>query len=224
MPATVPNGPADVATFGASNLTSISISENFDQQVSGITFNPGASGFTITIAEPAGKRLLLLRISGVGIVNKSGITQNFVSNSTFAGHGTFLFTGNSTAGSSTVFTNNGAEFGTFYPPIPGVAFLDTSTAGSGVFINNPGSVPGLTGGAMPGAVSFEDNATAGHGTFTNNGAGNNIPGPNTTFSGKCERRRRVFYQQWRYRHHQSGLQRWHHFIRGLLDCCQCDVH
>jgi hypothetical protein len=166
VPATVPNGPADTAAFGTSNLTSVSISNNDGyEQVSGITFNIGASPFMITVAEPAGGQGFVLIISGTGIVNNSGIIQNFVSNSAFNGHGQFLFENNSTAGSTTVFTNNGASVRTFDPFIAGTAFIDTSSAGSGTFINNPGSAD-----AIPGFVSFEDNATASHGRFVNNGA------------------------------------------------------
>src|SRR6266496_3513972 len=73
-PMTVPNGPADVATFGLSNTTDVSISEN--TEVNGIVFNAGADAFTITV--PASDASLTLTISGVGITNNSGLTQNFV--------------------------------------------------------------------------------------------------------------------------------------------------
>src|SRR5690348_12821628 len=46
-PTTVPNGPADIATFGSSSLTNISTSQ--DTAVNGIVFNPGASAYTVTI-------------------------------------------------------------------------------------------------------------------------------------------------------------------------------
>src|SRR5258708_5126506 len=47
-PATVPNGPIDTATFAVSNTPNVSISA--DTEVTGMTFNPNASGFTITAA------------------------------------------------------------------------------------------------------------------------------------------------------------------------------
>src|SRR5450432_1423925 len=47
-PATIPNGPADTATFDVSNITVIYLAYDIDQQVNGIVFNPGASGFTIS--------------------------------------------------------------------------------------------------------------------------------------------------------------------------------
>lgn len=46
-PATVPNGPNDIATFGVSNRTAITNDTLHDIEVNGIVFNPGASAFTI---------------------------------------------------------------------------------------------------------------------------------------------------------------------------------
>src|SRR5712691_5788979 len=71
-PNTVPNAPADVATFAASNQTAISLSAN--TIVDSIVFNPGASAFTISAISPASR----LTFDGVGIVNNSGVVQNFV--------------------------------------------------------------------------------------------------------------------------------------------------
>jgi|GEM_PF-1022447 len=167
-PATVPNGPADMATFNTSNGMSVWISGDNSQQVSGITFNPGASAFTIRVAELAGTQSFALIIRGAGIVNDSGIIQNFVSHSPFNGGAQFLFTNNSTAGNATVFTNNGADFANFFgdPFLAGTDFVDTSSAGGGTFINNAAPVRE----AMPGFVSFSDSATASEGSFVNNGA------------------------------------------------------
>ena len=44
-PTTIPNGVSDVATFGASNQTSVTAS--LSTEVSTIVFNPGASAFNI---------------------------------------------------------------------------------------------------------------------------------------------------------------------------------
>src|SRR5690349_13760029 len=46
-PATVPNSPSDVATFGVSNTTNITLSQ-FNSINANVVFNPGASAFTIT--------------------------------------------------------------------------------------------------------------------------------------------------------------------------------
>src|SRR6266446_9157462 len=70
-PATVPNGPTDVATFDLSNTTDVFVSAS--TLVDSIIFNSGASAFTIT-----GEIGTSLTISGQGVVNNSGVTQNFV--------------------------------------------------------------------------------------------------------------------------------------------------
>src|ERR1700754_426802 len=46
-PETVPNGKADTATFDASNVTAVTCRKR--TQLAGITFDPGASPYTITI-------------------------------------------------------------------------------------------------------------------------------------------------------------------------------
>src|SRR6266513_2918286 len=70
-PMTVPNNPADTATFASSSNTSVFLSDF--TEVNGITFNPGASAFTIGASS-----LSVLVISGTGIANNSGMLQNFV--------------------------------------------------------------------------------------------------------------------------------------------------
>jgi Passenger-associated-transport-repeat/PEP-CTERM motif len=162
-----PNGPLDTATFAISTQTAVSISAN--TEVNGITFNAAASAFTIT-ASPG----FALSISGLGITNNSGITQNFVTAVGSAGAvGSVQFTNSATAGSMTVFTNKGGA-------VNGVAgggteFFNTSTAGNGTFTNNSGTV----NGALGGDTQFNNTSTAGNGTFTNNGgtvggAGNDV--------------------------------------------------
>jgi autotransporter-associated beta strand protein len=157
MPATVPNGPTDTATFGVSNLTGVSISGPTSTEVDGIVFNAGASAFTITVSP-----LISLYFEGVGITNNSGITQNFVTAVNGAGNfGHIAFLNSATAGNGTFFTNNG---GTVSNNIGGlIEFFDTSTAGNGTFINNGSAV----GGARGGATVFFSNA--GNGTLINNG-------------------------------------------------------
>ena len=97
-PIGVPNGPADIATFGLSHTTDVSISAN--TEVNGITFTSAATNpYTIT-ASPG----LNLTISGTGIINNSGATQNFVTAGDAAGNrGVIVFTNSATAGSSTHF-------------------------------------------------------------------------------------------------------------------------
>src|SRR5262245_41919912 len=68
-----PNGAADTATFNLANtFTAVGISANIE--VASITFsNLATNPYTITV-NPA----VTLTISGTGITNNSGTTQNFV--------------------------------------------------------------------------------------------------------------------------------------------------
>ena len=155
-PNTVPNGSADVATFAFSAITGVSTSAA-NTEVNGITFNAGASAFTITIG--ANNQLT---ISGTGITNNSGITQNFVTPVSGNADGTISFTNSATAGALTAFTNNGV---TVNNRLGSTSFQNSSSAGSGTFTNNGATVSG----ANSGFTSFSDTSTAGSGTFINNG-------------------------------------------------------
>jgi autotransporter-associated beta strand protein len=164
-PATVPNGPGDTATFGLSNVTGVI--DWGPTQVYGIVFNPGASAFTIAPDE--------LTISGVGITNNSGISQNFVIGYSSPPHyGTLNFIGGAKAGIQTVFTNQYGSTQFFYYSTAdggifrnhgGLSFFDNSTAGSGTFINDGRNYNYLSAGV----IFFRDNSRAGNGTFRNNG-------------------------------------------------------
>ena len=157
-PATVPNAAADVATFATSAITGVSLSA--DTEVNGIVFNSGASAFTITVSPG-----FVLTVSGAGITNNSGITQNFVADVNGAGSfGGFRFTNSATAGINTAFTMKGSAFGSPFGS-PFAVFLDSSTAGSGSFTNNGGTASGGNGGA----TVFRDGSSASSGTFINNG-------------------------------------------------------
>lgn len=153
----VPNGAADVATFDASGTTALSLSAN--TQVDSIVFNPAASAFTTTISPGLG-----LTISGTGIINNSGNTQNFVSSVDGGGSfGALLFTNSATAGTNTVFTNSG---GTVAFSFTGYTeFFNTSSAGSGTFINNGGTGANTFGGF----TDFFDTSDAGSATLIANG-------------------------------------------------------
>src|SRR4029450_3199483 len=109
-PMGVPNGPADIATFGLSNTTDVSISAN--TEVNGITFTSAATN-PYTIPANAG---LTLTISGAGIANKSGVNQTLI---TVAG-GEIRFTNNATSGSNGSISNQGGT----------TNFFDHSTGGA----------------------------------------------------------------------------------------------
>ena len=155
-PSTIPNGPTDTATFATSSTTSISLSD--DTEVNGVVFDTGASSYTIT--NPGH---LALTISGVGVTNNSGLTQNFVVTGVAGHYGTVLFLNSATAGRSTSWTIKGA---TQSSPNPGeVAFYDGSTAGNGEFVLEGSSYSGYDGAQ----AYFYDNSSGDHASFTVNG-------------------------------------------------------
>ena len=154
----IPNGPADIATFGLSHTTNVSISEN--TEVDSIIFTAGATN-PYTITEALG---YTLTISGTGIVNNSGTMQNFVTEGHLnAPSRQIVFTGSATAGTLTRFVNRGTQGVT--GPGAGTVFYDASSASSGIFVNEASSTPYFGGGQ----TLFYNNSTAANGTFTNNG-------------------------------------------------------
>ena len=165
-PNTVPNGPADTATFATSQTTIITPTES--TEVNSIAFNPGASAFTITSGLGAP-----LTISGEGIVNNSGVTQSFVSPAgPSTGPQSIFFANGASAGVQTTFTNS-AAFQT--NGLGGLTqFSGSASAGSATFTNESGSV-------ASGVTEFLDDSTAGQGTFINKG--HESQGGNTIFRG-----------------------------------------
>lgn len=157
-PATVPNGPADTATFDVSTTTAVSLTGGV--QVDGIVFDAGASPFTIAASTVSG----IFTISGVGVTNNSGTTQNFVTPiGTLGSRGLISFENSATAGVLTTFTNIGAIDGNAEGGV--TRFLGTATAGSATFTNNGGRAAGSFGS---GTTEFFG-GSAGDATFINNG-------------------------------------------------------
>jgi autotransporter-associated beta strand protein len=178
-PATVPNGALDVATFGSSTRTTISVATDTD--VSEIVFGPDANGYAITpsLNTPSTE----LTISGAGITNNSGRTQNFRAAASGSRYSGIVFTNSATAGSDVVITlqgntGNGSQEGYAF-------FMDAANAGSATLIVAPSTstVPSFTfygnssaanctyteldyGDATGGGLLFFDSSTAGNGSFT----------------------------------------------------------
>ena len=98
-PRTIPNGTGDVATFGTSDTTDISLPTS-QIEVDGVVFNPDASAFTISGTSAIDQSVLTF--SGAGITNNSGLTQTFVTNSTWI-YG-LVFHNQATAGTQTTLT------------------------------------------------------------------------------------------------------------------------
>jgi autotransporter-associated beta strand protein len=185
-PATVPNGPEDIATFGVSDVTSLTLSA--PTVVHSLVFNPGASAFTFT----AGSSLHsdstpTLDFVGDGIVNNSNVTQQFITPATgissgdlelrFSNHasagtnttficntGTIRFSGASTAASATLIANGATvQTGTI---VGVIAFADESSAGQAMIGVNPGTASFTSGGTL----SVNDDATLADATVTLKGA------------------------------------------------------
>jgi autotransporter-associated beta strand protein len=156
-PMGAPNGAGDTATFDLSHTTDVSISAN--TEVTSIIFTPAAAKNPYTITASPG---LTLTISGAGVTNNSGISQNFVTGVDGAGnHGQIVFTNSATAGTSIIFINNGSAAN--FVQGGETAFFNTSTAANGTFVNE-GSTGPRSGG---GRTEFYDSSTAGNANFTN---------------------------------------------------------
>jgi autotransporter-associated beta strand protein len=157
-PNTVPNGPNDTATFAISNSPTIRLSAATD--VKEIVFASGAGAFSITATTQAG-----LTFSGAGVINDSGTTQNFVTTA-FAGDssiGVITFSGRSSAGSGTVFTNHNGP--SVVVDVGTTTFRDQSSAGNATFNNLGGTASGRAGGE----TNFYG-GSAGESTIVVNGA------------------------------------------------------
>ena len=154
-PMGVPNGPADIATFGLSNTIDVSISA--DTEGNGVIFTPAATNpYTITVTSG-----LTLTISGVGTTNNAGILQHFVTDA-----GQIRFTNSSTVTGNVFIENDGSG---------STNFFDSSTAGNSLIIDRGGIsvlqfLDRSTAGnsnitAQGGAVNFSDTSTAGSATI-----------------------------------------------------------
>ena len=154
LPATVPNGATDTATFAASSQASVSLSQS--TTVEAIVFDATAGTFILNA--PANT---VLTLGGTGITNNSANTQIFFATTNgMATGGSIVFANSATAGALTdLLTDGGAVSGN---PGGKITFLNSASAGSAAISNNGGTVTGANGGI----TSFSNNATAGSGAFT----------------------------------------------------------
>jgi autotransporter-associated beta strand protein len=172
-PATVPNGPNDVATFGVSNTTAVTVSGFIE--INSIVFTGGASAFTIS-PNPG----IALTVSGAGITNNSGIIQNFVTFGDSQGSSLIAFTGSASAGGGTSFSvNAGAVSGSFGGSLQ---FLGSSSAGNAMIVNRAGQIASVD----PGHTTFDDTSSAGTATIINEGSQSiSSGGGGTDFMGRA---------------------------------------
>jgi len=136
-PNTVPNSETDVATFGTSAVTEVSLT-NTMIDLGSMVFNPGANGFTITGADAG------LDFFGDGIINDSGEIQQFVIGSDVG----ISFRNSAGAGDATAYSVSG---------FASIFFFDTSSAGTANFTASNDS-------AYP-AIYFLGDSTASNATF-----------------------------------------------------------
>ncbi|WP_245326747.1 beta strand repeat-containing protein, partial [Bradyrhizobium sacchari] len=127
----VPNGTATFTNTGSANVDNLSGAV----AIGTVQFTNNAQAYTVTIGNA-------FTVSGTGIINNSGNTQNFVSAS---GGINLVFQNSSTAsggtGAVTITTNNGAT----------TSFSGSATGGSARFVTNAGgtvNISGLTNGGM----------------------------------------------------------------------------
>jgi autotransporter-associated beta strand protein len=170
MPATVPYGENDVATFGGSSVTDVMLGYLPDtgypfNVVAEILFPEGASAYTVTLS-PGGDYNTSLQFYGAGITNNSGVVQNFVAKrSSTTNSGRISFYGAASAGENVVITNEGGNdtFGGEYGAL--TEFWYNSSAGSATFINEGGLVSGTIYGGFTNLLDYSSAESA---TFTNN--------------------------------------------------------
>ena len=139
-PATVPNSTTDVATFGASNVTNLSIT-NASVSLDSAVFNSGAPPYTLTI------QIYNLIFYGAGIVNNSGSMQSIVTPTVDNNDANLFFYNSATAGIMTSYNTVGGSY----------VFFNSSSAGSATF--------DLTSGFLQASFIFYDDSTAGDATI-----------------------------------------------------------
>ena len=139
-PQTVPNSETDVATFGASNVTNLSIT-NASVSLDSAVFDSGAPPYTLSV------QIYNLLFYGAGIVNNSGSVQSILGPTVEDNDPAFFFFNSANAGNMTSFISDGGLF----------VFNDSSSAGSGTF--------NLTSGSFQGTLLFYNTSTAGDATI-----------------------------------------------------------
>ena len=159
-PATVPNNPSDIATFGGSNVNSVFITA--DTVVNGIMFDFGASPYVINVST--------LTAGPSGISNNSSVTQ------TFAVTGRLRFTNFATAANAEIHNLGASVAG-------GVAgtteFVDDAHLSHATIISEGGTAPGAAGGST--RITGNDDQYS-FGTLIANGGSNGGLGGTVVFT------------------------------------------
>ena len=164
-PAAVPTG---TATFGASNTTTITFSN--DASVGTLQFNAAAPAYSFRISN-----FSTLTISGVGIVNNSSNSPTF--SAPGGSSGSLSFAGGSMAGNATIVedSNLGTDF--FNTSSAGNAAITTN--GAHTFFNDASTAGNAAITINNGLTAFFDSSTAGSATITSNSGGTDFFGTST---------------------------------------------
>ncbi|MEY2526128.1 MAG: large repetitive protein [Verrucomicrobiota bacterium] len=151
--------PGDTATFNTSSQLSVSLSS--DVSVDTLTFNSGASAFTISV--PA---TISFNFSGPGIVNNSGLVQT-INNS-----GNLLFYGAATSAGTATLNNSGPGSGiSFNDGTAGNATINNSGSGSYIeFRTTNGNATVTNSGPNSGVYFYFFNPVSGSAAFNNTNA------------------------------------------------------
>ncbi|MEP7250560.1 MAG: autotransporter-associated beta strand repeat-containing protein [Spartobacteria bacterium] len=163
VPAVVPNGSQDTATFSSSAVTNLSISYGVNIEVNQIVFDSSAPPYTISAL------VSNLIFSGIGVVNNSGSVQSFVAPTTQDNIGAIFFFNSADAGAMTSYSAVGGLF----------VFNDSSSAGSAT-IN-------LSDTVFQASLDFFDSSTAANATISATGGADvnlfdTATGGNATFT------------------------------------------
>lgn len=192
MPATIPNGTPNIATFDISDTTAVFLSAN--TEVNSIVFTASASPFTITTP---GSRTTFT-ISGVGIINNSAAKQTFVVAEDSGSGGEMIFTNSATIGSNIQLTAVGDSTGSFGGNLQfmrnasaGYGSLTIGSQGASVFFTGNSTagdanitIESYSAGLLPPMASFDNDATAGNAIITMRGGSDpGMPGGSVAFHG-----------------------------------------
>jgi autotransporter-associated beta strand protein len=167
-PETVPNSETDVATFGQSNLTDISV---LSTELDSLIFGADASPYTFTVYNATDVAYLIFW--GAGVVNNSPVEQTFI-NLTSPFSCTIQFRNSATAGDRVTYYCSAAG--------SGVLFFNSSNAGSATFIvtsfldfYGAGTETPSAANAIiindPGYTTFSFGGSAGNAVITNQHGG-----------------------------------------------------
>jgi len=156
-PSRIPDGPRAVAAFAASNVTDVVNGETI--VVERIAFTAAAGSYSITVGPQDVQDFdSTLTFNGTGVINDSGVAQNFANSvsAITSGFGQIIFMNDATAGDRTTFTNNAGANGAGK-----IIFSNASNAGSATFLNQAGH--------FSPSITFNDDSSAANATFTNEG-------------------------------------------------------